>query len=96
LVTDPNTIYSHSTNDAGEDRYDVHTMLVVGSGSFANIGFQTRGKNVKFKIQSKTPAQNHSTQDPYGEVGFYSIKFYYGLIIYRPEWIAAYKTVVPQ
>jgi N4-gp56 family major capsid protein len=76
--------------------YDVFPMLVVGSGSFTTIGFQTDGKSVKFKIIDKPPGENTADRtDPYGETGFYSIKWYYGILVLRPEWIALVKTVAP-
>ena len=69
--------------------YDAYPMLVVGSESFTTIGFQTSGKTVKFKIYHKAPGEavaNHN--DPYGEVGFMSIKWYYGSMILRSERLA--------
>jgi len=74
--------------------YDVFPMLVVGSGSFTTIGFQTDGKTVKFKIKHAKPGSTESyANDPYGETGFYSIKWYYGTMILRPERIALIKCV---
>lgn len=73
--------------------YDIYPMLAVGSGSFTTIGFQTSGKKVKWKINHKAPMDNVNSLDPYGETGFYSIKWYYGFMVQRPEWIALYKTV---
>lgn len=76
-------------------KYNVYPMLVIGSGSFTTIGFQTSGKTVKFKIKHVKPESNqsYSKDDPYGEIGFMSIKWYYGLMILRPERIALAKTV---
>ncbi len=74
-------------------QYDIFPMLTVGSGSFTTIGFQTNGKKVKWKINHKAPADNVTTWDPYGETGFYSIKWYYGFMALRPEWISLYKVV---
>ena len=74
--------------------YDVFPMLVVGDASFTTIGFQTDGKTVKFKITHKKPGKETADRnDPYGEVGFYSIKWYYGLMILRSERIACIQTV---
>lgn len=76
------------------DKYDVYPMLVVGSESFTTIGFQTDGKSVKFKITHKKPGPDSADRnDPYGETGFMSIKWYYGTLITRPERIALVKTV---
>lgn len=69
--------------------YDVFPMLVLGSESFTTIGFQTDGKTVKFKITHKKPGKAIANRDdPYGEVGFMSIKWYYGFMLLRPERIA--------
>ena len=74
--------------------YDVFPMLVIGSGSFTTIGFQTDGKTVKFKITHKKPGSAIANRDdPYGEIGFSSIKWYYGCMILRSERIALIKTV---
>jgi N4-gp56 family major capsid protein len=74
--------------------YDVHPMLVVGSGSFTTVGFQTNGKTVKFKITHKKPGKDTADRhDPYGETGFYSIKWYYAFMALRPEWIARLETI---
>jgi len=75
--------------------YDVFPMLVVGSESFTTIGFQTNGKSVKFSIKHVKPGstQSYNFQDPYGELGFMSIKWYYGFMVLRPERIALIKCV---
>jgi N4-gp56 family major capsid protein len=80
--------------DAGLNKVNVYPILVVGDGSFTTIGFQTDGKTVKFKITHKPPGKEIADRnDPYGEVGFYSIKWYYGFMTLRPERIALIKTV---
>lgn len=77
--------------------YDIFPMLVVGDASFTSIGFQTDGKTVKFKITTKMPGEKTADKtDPYGEVGFSSIKWYYGTMIMRPERLAVVKTVARQ
>jgi len=74
--------------------YDVFPMLVVGEGSFTTIGFQTDGKSVKFKIKHAKPGSVESyAGDPYGETGFYSIKWYYGTMILRSERLAVVYSV---
>lgn len=75
-------------------KYDVFPMLVVGDGSFTTIGFQTSGNNVKFVIKHAKPGSPESyANDPYGETGFMSIKWYYGFMALRPERIGLIKTV---
>lgn len=75
-------------------RFDVFPMLVVGDGSFTTIGFQTDGKSVKFVITQKAPGEATADRnDPYGEMGFMSIKWYYGFMALRPERIGLIKTV---
>lgn len=74
--------------------YDIFPMLVVGSESFTTIGFQTDGKTVKFVIHSKKPGlETADKNDPYGEMGFMSIKWYYGFMALRPERIGLIKTI---
>ena len=75
-------------------KYDVFPMLVVGDSSFTTIGFQTDGKTVKFKITHKKPGEATADRnDPYGESGFMSIKWYYGFMILRSERIGLILTV---
>ncbi len=74
--------------------FDVFPILVVGDESFTTIGFQTDGKSVKFKITHKKPGEETADRnDPYGETGFMSIKWYYGFMALRPERLALLHTV---
>lgn len=86
------------SNNAGyresNGAYNVYPLLVVGSKSFTTIGFQTDGNNTKFKILHKKPGTVAANRmDPYGKTGFYSIQWWYGTMILRPEWIACVKVV---
>ena len=64
----------------------IYPMLCVGDGSFTTIGFQTDGKSLKFTTTHKKPGKETAdVNDPYGEKGFYSIKWYYGFMALRPE-----------
>lgn len=79
---------------ATNGKYDVFPMLVVGDESFTTIGFQTDGKNQKFKIIHKTPGEAAADRtDPYGELGFISIKWWYGFMLLRGERIAVIRTL---
>jgi N4-gp56 family major capsid protein len=70
----------------GTNGADIYPMLVVGDGAFTTVGFQTDGKSVKFNINHKKPGMDIADlNDPYGEKGFYSIKWYYGFMALRPE-----------
>jgi len=81
---------SYETNQ----RYDVFPILVVGDESFTTIGFQTDGQTVKFKITHKAPGDDTADRnDPYGETGFMSIKWFYGFMALRSERLAVIKTV---
>ena len=83
-----------SANYETGNKFDVFPILVVGNESFTTIGFQTDGKSVKFKITHKKPGDETADRnDPYGETGFMSIKWYYGFMALRPERIALIKTV---
>lgn len=80
----------------GVEKYDIYPMLVIGDDSFVTIGFQTDGKTVKFSVLTKMPGKETADRnDPYGETGFSSIKWYYGILIKRPERIGLVKTVAP-
>lgn len=94
-ATSANPGYRTSTVN-GTERYDVYPVLVIGDDSFTTIGFQTDGKTVKFNVMTKMPGKETADRnDPYGETGFSSIKWYYGILIKRPERIAVMKAVAP-
>jgi len=79
---------------SGNAKSNVYPILVIGDGSFTTIGFQTDGKTVKFTITHKKPGKDIANRDdPYGEIGFYSIKWYYGFMLLRSERIAILKTL---
>lgn len=83
-----------AANYSNGSNYDVFPLLCVGDASFTTIGFQTDGKTVKFTITHKKPGRETATaSDPYGELGFMSIKWYYGFMALRPERIGLIKTV---
>jgi len=85
-----------STIKNGVERYDVFPMLCIGDDSFTTIGFQTDGNTVKFNVMTKMPGkETMDRNDPYGETGLSSIKWYYGILIKRPERIGLVKTVAP-
>lgn len=74
--------------------YNIYPMLVVGDGSFTTIGFQTGGKGVKWKMIHKKPGKDVADRtNPYGEIGFHSIKWWYGTLLLRPERLAVLKTL---
>jgi N4-gp56 family major capsid protein len=80
----------------GDERYDVFPILVIGDDAFNTIGFQTDGKTVKFSVLTKMPGRETADRnEPFGETGFSSIKWYYGFLANRPERIAVYKVVAP-
>ena len=82
---------------ATSGKYDVFPMLVLGEDSWTTIGFQTDGKSVKFSVMTKMPGKETADRnDPYGETGFSSIKWDYGILIKRSERIGLIKTVAPQ
>ena len=94
VVTNPG--YRSSMGADSKERYDVYPILVVGDDAFSTIGFQTDGKSVKFNVMTKMPGRETADRnDPYGETGFSSIKWYYGILIKRSERIAVIKCVAP-
>lgn len=85
-----------TTTVGGTEKYDVYPVLVIGDQSFTTIGFQTDGKTVKFTVMTKMPGRETADRnDPYGETGFSSIKWYYGILVTRPERIGLMKSVAP-
>ena len=95
VATSANPGY-RTTNVGGTEKYDVFPMLVVGDDSFTTIGFQTDGKSVKFNVMTKMPGKETADRnDPYGETGFSSIKWYYGFLVKRPERLGMILTVAP-
>jgi N4-gp56 family major capsid protein len=81
---------------ASAGKYNVYPALCIGEDSFTTIGFQTDGKTVKFSVMTKMPGKETADRtDPYGETGFSSIKWYYGILIKRPERIGLLKCVAP-
>ena len=85
-----------TTTVGGAEKYDVYPVLVVGDQSFTTIGFQTDGKTVKFTVMTKMPGRETADRtDPYGETGFSSIKWYYGILVTHPERIGLMKSVAP-
>ena len=92
-VDDNGTLATYRTTG---NRYDVFPMLVIGDDSFTTIGFQTDGKSAKFSVITKMPgSENADREDPYGETGFSSIKWFYGILVKRPERLGAIMTVAP-
>lgn len=81
--------------DGATNRVNVYPILVIGDGSFTTVGFQTDGKSTKFSIKHAKPGSDitYGREDPYGEIGFYSIKWFYGFMLLRSERIALLKTV---
>lgn len=74
-------------------KYDVFPFLIVGDESFTTIGFQTDGKSNKFTTVNRKPGvETADRNDPYGEMGFSSIKWWYGFMGLRTERIAVIKT----
>lgn len=78
-------------------KFDVFPMLCVGKGAFTTIGFQTgAGAGGKWRIITKNPGKDTASRDdPYGETGFTSMMWYYGIMIPRPERIGLLKVVAP-
>lgn len=87
-----------TTTVSGTTKYDVYPVLIVGSESFNTISYHMSNANSgKFSIITKVPGRETADRDdPYGETGFSSLKFYYGFLCKRPERIAVIKTVAPE
>ncbi len=83
-----------TTDAAGDEKYDVFPMLVVGSDSFSTIGFQVgpSGKNKFTTYHRKPGAKAVDEMNPYGTKGLSSIQYWYGFLPERGERIALIKT----
>ena len=77
------------TDVGGTDHFNVAPMLFVGSGAFSTLSFNSSGKSVKFSIIHKKPGVDTADayNDPYGKLGFMSLRFWYGSLVLRNEWI---------
>lgn len=77
-------------------KYNVYPMLVIGDDAFTTIGFKTDGRDTKFRMRHFMPGEagaSFNINDPYGENGLISIKFWYGFLAYRKERIGLLWTV---
>ena len=106
IVNPEMQVYSGQGDDASgttthyetNDLYDVHALLVVGDDSFSTIGFMSDGKkrNTKFTIHHLRPGADSVTREnPYGNMGLMSIRWWYGFLLKRPERIARLLCTVP-
>lgn len=79
---------ANATNNAyykTNGKYDVFPILVVGDESFTTIGFQGGKGESKFQtIHKKAGEATADRNDPYGETGFASKKWWYG---FMPQYI---------
>ena len=80
----------------GAERYNVYPMMVVGDQSFTTIGFQTDGKSGRYTVRTLMPDTTITKDDPFAEKGVSSIKWYYGVLVMRPERIAILHSVAPE
>lgn len=80
---------SDTTYEQANSKFNVYPLMAVASEAFTTIGFQTGSAGAKFKMTTKMPGSETADRvDPYGESGFTSIKWYHGMMIDRPEWMA--------
>ncbi|ANJ20720.1 major capsid protein [Roseobacter phage RD-1410Ws-07] len=92
---------AESTNggyQATGGKYDVAPLLVIGDQAFATIGLQGMGTGAKakFRIIVKKPGEKTADRtDPYGKIGFSSVKFFYGFIKLRGERMAVAYSPIP-
>lgn len=77
-------------------KYVIHPLLCVGEDSFNTINFLAGNGSKTFDVIEKMPGHDIADlANPYGTVGFVSIKWYYGFLCNRPEYIGLIKTVAP-
>ncbi len=78
-----------SMGSDGTERYDVFSILFVGSGSFATVGFEGDVARV-VTVMPKADAHN----DVYGKKGAVSISWFYGIMYLQPSWIRMINTTL--
>jgi N4-gp56 family major capsid protein len=72
--------------------YTVFPLLIVGEDSFVNINF--RGGKNNFRIYQQMPGQGAaSADDPFGKHGWWSIQWWYGTMITRPDRLICIHTL---
>ena len=87
---DPAVVDEAYVNDGS--KYTVFPLLIVGEDSFVNINF--RGGKNNFRIYSKMPGEaTVSADDPFGQHGLWSIQWWYGTMITRPERLVCVHTL---
>ena len=76
-------------------KYTVFPLLIVGEDSFVNINF--RGGKNNFRIYQQMPGQGAaSADDPFGKHGWWSIQWWYGTMITRPDRLICIHTLAKQ
>ena len=76
-------------------KYTVFPLLIIDDESFVSIGFRSNGAKQNFEIIQKMPGAETADahHDPYGRHGFWSIQWWYGTMILRPERLCCIHTL---
>ena len=73
-------------------KYTVFPLLIIGEDSFVNINF--RGGKNNYRIYQQMPGQGAaSADDPFGKHGWWSIQWWYGTMITRPDRLICIHTL---
>jgi N4-gp56 family major capsid protein len=85
-----------SNNDAtyisDGTNYTVFPLLIIGEDSFVNINF--RGGKNNYRIYQQMPGQGAANaDDPFGKHGWWSIQWWYGTMITRPDRLICIHTL---
>ena len=76
-------------------KYTVFPLLIIGEDSFVNINF--RGGKNNYRIYQQMPGQGAaSADDPFGKHGWWSIQWWYGTMITRPDRLICIHTLAKQ
>lgn len=81
----------------GEERYNVYPFLVVGDEAFATSSLEMSNGEYRLNIITKYPGREtaHGFNDPFGERGFSSVKFWHGVLPLKTERIACIYSLLP-
>ena len=72
--------------------YTVFPLLIIGEDSFVNINF--RGGKNNYRIYQQMPGQGAANaDDPFGKHGWWSIQWWYGTMITRPDRLICIHTL---
>lgn len=85
-----------TTTIEGKEHYDVYPLLCVPSDTFSTIQFRSSTGKPKFNMIVQKPGPSAASyNNPFGTLGYVSLQWWYGTVVYYPEKIGVMLTVAP-